>query len=157
MESSFPETSIYVICNEPNVKDMRKIETQIHIKASPAAVWAQLVDFERYPEWNPFLISVVGKAEVGGYLKNTIRNGERKEMKFEPEVLEVLTQKELRWKGKLFVQGLFDGEHYFRLSETTEGETLLTHGENFTGVLSSVLYAMIGKDTQVGFEAMNKA
>ena len=136
---------------------MRKIETQIHIKASTAAVWAQLMDFERYPEWNPFLVSVVGKAEVGSHLKNTIRNGERKEMKFEPEVLEVLAQKEFRWKGKLFLAGLFDGEHYFKLSELAEGETLLTHGENFTGVLSIVLYAMIGKDTQAGFEAMNKA
>ena len=136
---------------------MKKIETSIRIEAGPAEVWQQLMDFESHADWNPFLVSIEGKAEVGSFLKNTIQTNEKNQMQFEPEVLVVAENKEFRWKGKLFVKGLFDGEHYFKLSALPGGATLLEHGEVFTGLLSGALYSMIGKDTIAGFEAMNQA
>ena len=136
---------------------MKSLETQITIAASPEEVWAVLLNFALYPEWNPFIVSVKGEAKIGTCLDNTIRNGKGKDMHFQPEVLVVEEAREFRWKGKLFVKGLFDGEHYFRLQETAEGHTQLTHGEYFTGLFSGVLMKMIGEDTKAGFEAMNAA
>lgn len=136
---------------------MKSIETSIRIEAEPAAVWRQLMDFQSHADWNPFLVSIEGKPEVGSFLKNTIQTSEKKQMQFEPEVLVVDEYKEFRWKGKLFVKGLFDGEHYFKLTALPDGATLLTHGELFTGLLAGALYSMIGKDTTAGFEAMNEA
>jgi len=136
---------------------MKKIETSIRIEAPPSAVWEQLMDFESHAQWDPFLVSIEGKAEVGSYLKNTMQSSGQKQMKFEPEVLVVTPAKEFRWKGKMMVKGLFDGEHYFILNVIEGGGTELTHGENFTGLLSGVIFNMIGKDTIAGFEAMNKA
>ena len=61
--------------------------------------------------------------------------------------------KEFRWKGKLFFKGLFDGEHYFILSDNKNGTTTITHGEYFSGVLVGLL----GKtliNTEVAFESI---
>ncbi len=136
---------------------MKQLKTSIIIDAVPTLVWKVLMDFENYFKWNPFLISIQGKAEVGTYLENKIQMSETKRMDFKPEVLVVQENKEFRWKGKLFVNGLFDGEHYFLLEKTSEGNTQLLHGENFTGVLSSAIFKMTNDDTRRGFEKMNRA
>lgn len=33
---------------------------KVEIAAPPTAVWAILMDFERYPDWNPFIIKISG-------------------------------------------------------------------------------------------------
>ena len=33
---------------------------KIEIAAPPTAVWAILMDFDRYPEWNPFIVKISG-------------------------------------------------------------------------------------------------
>lgn len=136
---------------------MKTLETQITIDAAPDQVWRVLMDFEQYYEWNPFLISVKGKAVVGARLDNEIRMSEKKTMSFQPEVLVVEEEKEFRWIGKTFVKGLFDGEHYFKLELNADGSTTIIHGENFTGLLTGPVMKMIEKDTQDGFLAMNEA
>lgn len=133
------------------------METQITIEAGPDKVWAVLMDFENYGEWNPFIISIKGSATVGFQLDNELRMNDKKSMKFQPEVLVMEEQKEFRWKGKMFVKGLFDGEHYFKLQSNGDGSTTLTHGENFTGLLTGLIMNMIEEDTLKGFQAMNIA
>lgn len=136
---------------------MKQLETKILINAAPSLVWKVLMDFDNYPKWNPFVVSIKGKAEVGTYLENKIQMSEKKSMDFKPEVLVVSTNEEFRWKGKMFVKGLFDGEHYFLLQENENGSTELVHGELFTGLLGDVIFKMIKKETLEGFEKMNKA
>ncbi|GAB5525671.1 MAG: SRPBCC domain-containing protein [Roseivirga sp.] len=136
---------------------MKSIETQITIGAGPDQVWAVLMDFESYPHWNPFIISIKGSALVGTQLDNELKMNDKKSMKFQPEVLVVEAQKEFRWKGKMFVKGLFDGEHYFKIQANSDGSTTLIHGEKFTGVLTGLIMNMIEEDTMKGFEAMNDA
>ena len=86
-----------------------------------------------------------------------IQNPGKKPMKFKPVVLVNQESKEFRWKGKLFVKGLFDGEHYFQLERINDNLTKLVHGEKFTGFLAGALLKMIGEDTKKGFESMNEA
>lgn len=136
---------------------MKSMETQITIEAGPDQVWAVLMDFENYRDWNPFIISIKGSATVGTQLDNELRMNDKKSMKFQPEVLVVEEYKEFRWKGKMFVKGLFDGEHYFKLQSNGDGSTTLIHGENFTGLLTGLIMNMIEEDTLKGFEAMNIA
>ena len=78
-------------------------------------------------------------------------------MNFKPTVLKADTNQEFRWKGHLFVKGLFDGEHFFKLEETAEGHTRFIHGENFSGILSGMVLKKVGKATRAGFAAMNEA
>lgn len=39
---------------------MPTIHTSIDIAAPPEKVWAALTDYERYPEWNPFMRRIEG-------------------------------------------------------------------------------------------------
>jgi len=43
-------------------------------------------------------------------------------MDFEPTLLTVKEFHELRWVGRLLMPGIFDGEHYFKLQEISEGK-----------------------------------
>lgn len=135
---------------------MKNLETNITLSATPQQVWAVLMDFEKYPEWNPF-IKIEGRPVVGSQLRNTMMLEGRSPQVFKPKVLVVKEAGEFRWLGKLFVSGLFDGEHYFRLEPIDENTTRLVHGENFRGILVGPLLRMIGEDTRASFERMNMA
>jgi hypothetical protein len=77
-------------------------------------------------------------------------------MRFRPTVLALRPERELRWLGRLFIPGLFDGEHYFLLEPMGEGRTRLTHGEKFSGLLVGFLSGALS-GTEAGFKAMNTA
>ncbi|MFT6501521.1 MAG: hypothetical protein ACJASQ_001633 [Crocinitomicaceae bacterium] len=136
---------------------MKKIETLLEINAPLEKVWSTLMNHKEYPNWNPFVQTIAGSAIVGEKLATTIQLEGKKPMSFKPIVLVNKTNQEFRWKGKMFVNGLFDGEHYFILEKIDAEKTRFIHGEQFSGLLTGLFMKMIGKQTQIGFEAMNAA
>lgn len=132
------------------------INTQITLQASPEKVWNLLLDFENYPNWNPFIKSLKGKPQVGNQLEALIEGLNGKDMTFTPTVLAATPNQELRWLGKLWVKGLFDGEHYFKLQANANGTTTFTHGENFSGLLVPLFKKKLLANTQQGFTKMNE-
>lgn len=133
------------------------IKTEIEIDAPAHTVWKVLTGADAFSEWNPFVKSMAGDLKAGNTLAITVQPDGKSAMKFAPKVLKANPNQELRWLGKLGFKGIFDGEHYFVLEETPRGTTILRHGETFRGLLAYPLFAMIGKDTRTGFEAMNQA
>lgn len=134
----------------------KQIKTEIVINASKEKVWAILTDFSRYPQWNPFIINVEGVLVKGKKLKNTLQNG-NKQFVFKPRVLSVVPYRYFDWQGSLVVKGLFDGHHYFEIEELGPRQVKLTHGEHFSGLLSSPILKKIGGDTRNNFIRMNGA
>lgn len=135
---------------------MKSIQTRTTINAPAHLVWETLMNFDNYPTWNPLILSLSGEAKVNSELQLHIQPPNQKGMQFQPKVLIVDPNQEFRWKGKLLIPGLFDGEHYFQLRELN-GKTELIHGEKFSGLLSSFIFAKIGDSTLAGFEMMNHA
>jgi len=78
-------------------------------------------------------------------------------MTFKPQVLNAEINHELRWLGKLGIKGIFDREHFFIMEENANGKTIFRHGENFSGMIASILFGIIEDDTRKGFKAMNEA
>ncbi len=113
--------------------------------------------FEDYGQWNPFITSIKGQPIVGTQLVNTLALPGKKAQVFKPTILAVTEQQEFRWLGSLFVRGLFDGEHYFRLEEISPQQTKLIHGEHFSGLLAGLIMRLIKEDTLQGFNRMNEA
>ncbi len=136
---------------------MKSIRTEILIDAPKENVWRILTDFQKYPEWNPFIRSFKGGIEEGGRFAVSIQQPGKKPMTFKPRCLVLRKDEEFRWLGHLFIKGLFDGEHIFRLEETPEGKTNLIHCENFSGILVPLLWKQLDTATRAGFEEMNKA
>ena len=136
--------------------EMKKIETHIEIKAPAEKVWDILTDFEGHSRWNPFIKSIEGKKRAGEQLKVLLHPPGGFAMTLRPKVLVFNDKKEFRWKGRLFIPGLFDGEHYFILIRKNDTTTRFVHGEKFSGILVGVFGGVLEK-TLKGFEMMNDA
>jgi hypothetical protein len=135
---------------------VREIETTVEIDAPPAAVWRVLTDFPTYGEWNPFIPTIAGNMQVGERLTVRLEPPGGWGMTIRPTVLAADPDRELRWKGRLVVPGLFDGEHAFRIEPIDGQRSRFVHGERFTGILVGFVKGILGK-TEAGFEEMNAA
>ncbi|HEX2144660.1 MAG TPA: SRPBCC domain-containing protein [Glycomyces sp.] len=133
-----------------------RIETTAHLDARANEVWAVLTDFPAYGEWNPFITEISGLLAEDERLEVVFAQSDGKTSRFRPRVLRVSPARQIRWLGKLGPGGLFDGEHYFVLEPQSDGTTVLTHGERFTGVLVPLMTKLLA-DTEQGFTSMNTA
>lgn len=136
----------------------RHIETSVHIAASADRVWDVLADFERYPQWNPFIRSISGPLEAGARLSVRIAQGDDREAHVSATLVDVMPRRELRWRGSLLLPGLLDGEHYFRIEPSGADACTFEQGDRFSGVLSPLLVTAEALATgRAGCEAMNAA
>jgi hypothetical protein len=119
-------------------------------------VWDVLTDFASYPEWNPFLTSIIGAPEREETLAVRFEPPQGRAMTINPTVLRADGPREFRWLGRLGLPRVFDGEHVFEL-EAHEGGTRFVQREEFRGVLVTPLLAWVGKSTLAGFKQMNEA
>ncbi len=128
--------------------------TEIDIEASAETVWDLITDFARFPEWNPFIRQVKGSATTGNQLTVTIQPPGGKAMTFKPHVLDAEPSRQLRWRGRVLIPGLFDGEHSFEIKPLGQNRVRFVHRERFSGLF--VPFFSTGS-SQRGFEEMNKA
>jgi hypothetical protein len=133
-----------------------ELRTEIDIPATPEEVWSHLADLEAYAEWNPFIVSATGAAEVGRRLVLRMQPPGGRATTFRPTVTAVAPTEVFEWLGHLGLTGLFDGRHRFELVPTASG-TRLTQRETFTGVLVRPLRRALDTKTRAGFDAMNAA
>jgi hypothetical protein len=136
---------------------MHELRTEIEISATAARVWSLLSDFASYKHWNPFIRSAAGAAAPGARLAIEIEPPGAKPMRFQPLVLCAAAERELRWRGRLLLPGLFDGEHYFLITPVAQRRVRLEHGEKFSGLLVPFLRGSLEGATRAGFIAMNEA
>jgi hypothetical protein len=135
---------------------MKNIQTEILINTDITKVWDVLMNFNSYPKWNPFITSISGEPKLGKRLSVSINPPGGNGMTFKPTILTLESNKEFRWKGKLGINGIFDGEHYFILEFLENDKTKFIHGEKFSGLLVPLVGKMLDK-TQKGFYLMNEA
>ena len=136
---------------------MKELRSEIEIEASAERVWRVLTDFDAYPEWNPFIRRVSGRPEVEERLVVRMRPSGTRGMTFRPTVMKVVPNRELRWLGHLLVPGIFDGQHIFEIEELERARVRFVQREVFKGLLVPLLARNLDRDTQRGFEEMNRA
>lgn len=132
----------------------KTISTSIEIAAGADELWGVLTDFAAYEEWNPYITSAAGAAEVGERLALKMSVG-GKTFNVSPEVVTVAAASQLRWVGRLGIRGIFDAEHRHDL-EATPGGTRYIQSERFTGILVPFLAKTIAA-TATAFDGMNRA
>lgn len=93
---------------------------------------------------------------MGNKLTVSIKPPDGNGMTFKPRILILEQNREFRWKGKLFINGIFDGEHFFKMESLGDRKTRFIHGEKFSGILVSLMGKMLEK-TKDGFQLMNEA
>ncbi len=133
---------------------MFEINTQCEIEATPEEIWATLIDFDSYSEWNAFIINASRECDN---LEITIKPPSEKQNKFTPKIITEVENTELRWAGKFISEYLFRGEHFFKLHCIGQNKTKLIHCEVFTGALTCMITRSQKQHILEGFEAMNKS
>ncbi len=140
---------------------VHEVVTEIIINNSSESVWNELMNFTKYPDWNPFIKSIsllneddellVGnKLDVHLHLVN-----QKKPMIFKPTIKSLKPNKEFSWLGKLFLPHIFDGRHIFELEQLEGNKTKFIQRERFTGLFSFLL-RFINQNTQDSFNLMNQ-
>ncbi|KAK9476443.1 SRPBCC domain-containing protein [Lipomyces japonicus] len=135
------------------------IRTSIIINAAPAKVRDVILDFEKYAEWNPFILSISSDSadkSVGSHLKVTVKPPNRDEVHMTPHVTD--NSPELfAWRGKFYFNFLFTGRHVFEFKQAENGhDTEFLQWEEFSGILLPFVGGVL-RDTEAGFKAMNEA
>lgn len=127
------------------------------IDASAEEVWAVLTDTASYPDWNPFIVESTGDLTPGGTITITTVDVNGESMSFNPRLLAVDPERELRWIGTVGVRGFFDGEHSFRIEPGPGDGVTLVQEEWFSGVAVPPMINSVRSSTEPMFEQMNLA
>ncbi|MBD3225211.1 MAG: SRPBCC domain-containing protein [Caldithrix sp.] len=135
----------------------KKIYSEIDIHADSKAIWRTLMEFDKFPDWNPFIQKIDGNPQKGERLYARMQLNSQKPMVFKPYVRKVVEHKHFEWLGHLLIPGLFDGRHIFRLQENGNGTTTFIQEEIFSGILLPFLHKNLEKNVPLSFDAMNQA
>jgi hypothetical protein len=136
---------------------LKEIRTEIEINASPEKTWEILIDFNSYPQWNPFIRKINGAPVVGTNLKIHLYTSSGKNRTYRPTVTKVTPSHELRWHGKSFIPGIFDGERIFIIESLKTNRIRFVHMEIFTGLVVALIGNRLDKDMYQSFVKMNDA
>ncbi|NRA35215.1 MAG: SRPBCC domain-containing protein [Polyangiaceae bacterium] len=133
-----------------------EIVTELEIDAPPSLVWRVLCDFDAYPEWNPFVLSMRAKLTEGAKAMARFDVGLRRPLPMPLRIVTVDPEREFAWAGG--TEPFMQGRHYFRLESLPNNRTRLIHGEEFTGVLGRVAAPMV-KRSRLGanYDKLNQA
>ncbi len=133
------------------------IHTEITIDAPGDDVWNNLVAFDTYGEWNPFIQRISGELVPQKQLDINLVLDETSSMHFTPDVVWVEKQKGFCWKGRLGMPLIFDGRHCFEIEKINATTSRLIQKERFNGLLVWLVYPWVIPKSKKGFEAMNNA
>src|SRR5437867_11755804 len=136
---------------------MLELRTDIEIDAPVERVWEVLTDFDRFPDWNPFIRRIRGNAQVGSRLDVFLGASGTRGMRFRPTVTKVVPNRELRWLGRLGLPRLLDGEHILQLEPLGPTRTRFIQRERFRGLLVPLMARSLNRDARRGFEERNHA
>jgi hypothetical protein len=132
------------------------LSTSTTIDASPAVVWRVLTGFGDYGSWNPYYSRAAGDLVEGGTitLHATMPGGRSGVGTCRIRI--VRPQEELRWTSRLFLPGIMDADHRFRLVRVESGRTRFEQDETLRGLLIPVGGTLVAQIRQ-GCEAMAEA
>jgi hypothetical protein len=136
---------------------LKIIETSIVIDSTPEKVWGILTKFEEYELWNPFMTKVIGSATLNSKIEVNINTISGKKRTYYPIITRCKTNKELRWKGKSFLPGVFDGERIFILENSNDDKIIFYHKEIFSGLGVRLVGNKLDESLRESFVTMNEA
>lgn len=137
---------------------MRRVYSASVILDAPVhAVWAVLVDFARYPDWNPFTIEVKTSLEVGTPIDMKVRMAKLGLTLWQREtVREVVPNARLVW-GTRMLGGVIVAERTQILESMDDGKTRYRTEDVIEGPLAPLVFVMFGPSVQAGFDGVAAA
>ena len=136
---------------------MQRIRTRHLIPNPPQQVWAVLVDFKAYAQWNPLNVWADGEARLGARVPMRFVDaggGKGKVIEQTVTITACEPERRLEWVG--YIPLLFTGRHWFELAPN-EGGTELLHNEDLSGLIPLTFSATRIARQKAAYGAMNLA
>jgi hypothetical protein len=108
------------------------VRQEMVVAAPRMRIWRLLTNFEQYERWNPYVVQARGDARIGNQLTFGTENGDE----LEPEVMDVKSQRKLRWRTRRLAPGILDEEQTFRIIPVGDGRFRLVYEGRIAGVLA---------------------
>ncbi len=131
---------------------------EAEIDASPAEVWATLVDLPSYPTWNPFTVSVRSSLEVGAPVRMRVRMVKLGGIVIpQDEMLRAIEPPTRLVWGATMLGGAIEAERVQTLTALDGDRCRYRTEDVIEGPLAGFAMALTGASVQAGFEAMAAA
>jgi len=127
------------------------------VDSTPEKIWSVLTNFKEYENWNPFMIKIIGDAKLGSKIEVQIQTVKGKKRTYKPIITKFEINKELRWKGKSLLPGIFDGERIFIIEKSAHNKVSFLHKEIFKGLGVKLIGSKLDEDLGESFKKMNIA
>jgi len=134
---------------------MSTYRTDFEIDASDEEVWAVLVDFESYGDWNPSLPSISGELREGSTVSLTLGLPGRPNLNVKAQLQEVTPNRRLIWRGNVGTDRLFVGQREFAIHRLAANKVRFTHVEDIKGLLAPLFEALMGDSVQRHHDTLN--
>ena len=139
------------------MRNMALFQTTFAVASPPESVWAILVDFNRWQDWNPSVPDIRGVAQVGSTVRMTLAMPGRPSAKVKARLTEVVPERRLCWHGNVGADWLFSGTRTFDLDPQPDGTVLVTHVEDVRGLLVPLFRTVMGPAIQQHHDNLNEA
>ncbi|NBC05804.1 MAG: SRPBCC domain-containing protein [Bacteroidetes bacterium] len=134
-----------------------EINEKVEVNAPAEKVWAAIIDFESYSEWNSQLEYLGGEVKPNGQLHLKLSAEGAEPYEFKPTISHWEENKCFAWLARTGLPRIFDGEHFFELEQINDSTTLVTNREEYRGVLSLIIKNLpMMKEAPAGFRKMNR-
>ncbi len=133
------------------------VRTSIEIDAAASDVWNILIDLDRYPEWNPFIVGATGRIAPGATFEVSPKSTGGRQVTFTPRVTDYQEGREFTWTGAFIHRWFALGDHTFRIVPLGADRILLEHDERVYGIGAPIVWMLAKRQIRTGFEAMNQA
>src|SRR3989442_13874237 len=90
-----------------------------------------------------------GEVRTGAQLHVQLGPTGGRVMSFKPKMVNVETNREMSWLGRLLIPGLFNGEHSFTIQALDEKGVRFVQHEKFTGLLVPFMAKSLDRDKKL--------
>lgn len=137
---------------------VRAVGASTEIDADVATVWSVLKDVERYPEWNPFTVSVRTTFELGSPVDMQVALRGRRDRQGRPRTMRQVEYVTSYDEGRRVSWGVNVGPGWFitadrwqELTDLGDGRTRYETVDEFTGVGVGLMLALMERHMARGF------
>jgi hypothetical protein len=129
----------------------RSFRAELHVPASPDAVWAVLAELSGWARWNTVVPVDLAPLAPGSTLPLRLRVAGRT-LVATTRVVACEPGRALAWRGG--VPGLFTAVHGFDLLPSGDGTTIVHH-ETFRGPFAPLFLALLGPGKEARYGEVN--
>lgn len=132
----------------------RSYVAEAEIDAPVEEVWAALVDFERYRDWNPFTTEARTSFEVGRPIDMRVRLSSYGITISQRETVRAVEPNERIVWGTVMMLGFVRAERTQTLTALDGGRTRYRTEDVIEGALGGLVHVLMGRSIQTGFDGV---